>query len=218
MTCEHAIDAIYLGADLQENIHVAIATARPFLWMVCTIGRFQDVSRTCSYLAAVRQNGLSLRFSPSNLLCDLVGTAVKQNPLAVAHVDAPDPKMCFDCYRRNRATFVLFDDKGRRHVARLVLADSIMALRSIGLSPNLASEICVDLLCARQDLFPRIYVDEPTQDEIDAELLEIQLWHEAHGRLTYAHRARDCRTRDVSSWNMPIHDIWALVQRVYGAQ
>jgi len=189
-------------------MHIALANARPCMWMACALGKLRDgevVRLTGAYFAAVEKNGLSLRFTPRRDLIGLIEAAVKQNPVAIAHVVNPDPRMCLDCYRRNKNTFALFDDKGRRFVARQVLTDVILALLSPGLSPNLVSEVCASLLlCA----FPRTYTDAPSLDELKATHISFEI-------LRNRWRNND-RDRDVSSWEMSLYDIWTLVRHVRG--
>jgi len=201
----------HLAVDDALDIHVALANSKPFLWLVSEIcnGRFlldpKDPEQlSIAYHAAVEKDGLALRFA-SMKPPDLIAAAVGQNPLAIVHVMYPGRHMCLSCYRRNKNTFALFDDKGRRFVARRVLAELVTPLCPL-LSPNLLSAVCEALLTVSNTsdlVFPRTYVDAPSPDEIDAERLRDML---GGGRWEVGNRSRD-----VSSWNMAFRDIWALV-------
>ena len=202
-----------LPTDLKGAIHAALADARPSLWMVCTLSRWRGITvpLTGAYFAAVKKDGLSLRFAMMKKIPGLIEAAVEQNPVAIAHVEEPDPRMCLDCYRRNKNTFALFDDKGRRFVARRVLADVILTLCPSGptalchLSPNLLAEVCTALLNS-DSMFPRTYTDTPSTDEIDAKRLSLEVYG--------AQWRENDRTQDVSSWNMQLHDVWELVNHI----
>jgi len=200
------LDALY-----EDDVHVALATARPFLWLGSVLNIWgmeaDNVPQTLfssAFLAAVKKDGMSLRFvgKPSTALIE---AAVEQNPLAISYVTRPDRRMCLGCYRRDKNSFAFFDDGGRRYVARLELADSMVPLRSLGLSPNLASEICVELV----KWFPRTCEYEPSTDEL---VVEFHL----NNSTIYIRQLIKDRSRNALSWEMSFHDIWALVRHVRG--
>ena len=185
-----------------ENIHIALATARPYLWLACASRNWSEPRFPDAFLAAVKTDGLSLRFMHSKLHGPgMIAAAIEQNPLAIVYVTQLEPRMCLDCYRRNKNTFALFAYKAEQlYVARETLAGLISTLLSVGLSPNLLSEICTSLLLT--DLFPRLFIDTPSQEELGADQLSVG-W-----------RFIRTRSRDITSWNMSLYDIWKLVRLV----
>jgi len=194
--------------DSLLDIHIELANVRPFLWAVCALDDWllnKALPPLKARLAVVKKNGLALRyFAPGMKFHGLSQAAIKQNPLAIADVAYPDHNMCLDCYRRNKNTFPLINDNGRRHVAYVTLSESMMALHALGLSPNLLSEICISLLGT--DRFPRIHVDAPSSDEQDAQ----KIIHGINGWKYWE------RSLDVVQWDLPLHEIWSLVRCIRG--
>jgi len=215
----HATFMIVPDDSSADHIHVALANARPYLWLVCARcawTKARGVPPMSAILAAVRKDGMAIRYVHTRWIPDaVIEAAVRQNPLAIAHVPHHKVQMSLDCYRRNKNAFALIvTDYGRQYVARATLAELILALHPLGLSPNLVVEICVDLLCAtggsalartalaRTALFPRSYINAHSSEEQDAEYLLVHTF----GRP----QSINC-SREVTGWSMPLHAIWKLV-------